>query len=242
VKIIRAIARELANLDSLPVDNNYLLKGIIQFIETFGGIELKLDIAPGVDHDNDPNTPLQFPTEYALTQSKDLIILWANPELLAIDEDIRGYPLHTAQNIVHELGHVFDNRTNSQMYQEWETIRLNFALEGGDVLNAIPVETGWDIFANRQNQMDILEFDDCSSVVTSTVCAKLERERLADMFLFWVYNDTPGYSFTSDNPSTLLSDFGIALENFTLGGTWTRTNGTELSSSGFLFWLTQRQL
>lgn len=249
-KIIRAIARALAAADEVPVDDDYILKAILQFVDSFSGVELRLVAGSDVD----------APQIYAITNPNgNPITLYNTPTpLLQTDIDAdRDYALHTAENLVHEFGHILDFRTGGLMYlDEWFFMRKLFGnfidcgtKPNGDddlrssLLRGFNVNEGWD-FNLRQNKLGLAQFGDCYNPLddqelcddpTQTkkdeLCQELEIERIADMFLFWVYSDDSAYAFTND-------DRGEALRIFANGGSWSR-GGTSLTTTGFLAWIVQ---
>lgn len=245
-KVIKAIARTYAAADGVPVNDNYRLKAIARFLDSFGGIELRIVAGSDVDQ----------AWIYARTTNQNLLTIYDHPNpLLQTDIDAgRDYALLTAENLVHEFGHLLDFRTGGAMYPEWEIIRREFGrfincgeLPNGEadlrssLLRGFDIGEGWNI-SFRQNRMTLNEFTDCynpandeemcddpTQTKKDELCQELEIERIADMFLFWVYRDNPGYAFTSD-------DRGQALQVFTERGHWTRGT-TSLTTTGFSGWI-----
>lgn len=252
-KTALAIGREMANRDNVALDDNYELLGVLQFIDSFGGLELR--IANGMTTDSNGNPVL--PVGYALTENANLILLWDDAVLR--DEDTsRGYPLYTAQNLVHEFGHVLDIRTGNTMINEWEQMRQEFGelvycgddetgnpISKGSATRGFGIQEGWSVFENRENRLDFSDFN-CfiptdEMVCTDdpnkdTLCTEMELERIADMFLFWVYSDIVGYQFDINNLETRPQTRANALYAFSHGEEWTRNNIT-LTPSGFLNWV-----
>jgi hypothetical protein len=149
------------------VDDEYLLQAIALFVDAFGGLELQ--IVAG-------NNSVR-PATYAITSaSGNLITLYNTPNPL-LQADVvagRNYALHTAENLVHEFGHVLDIRTGNIIYpQEWELMRVLFSISRncGDEQNPRIVRSqalgfdpdiGWD-FTLRQNKQPLSEFTGCSN-------------------------------------------------------------------------------
>lgn len=243
-KIISAIARTLAG-GSSQITDEHRLNAILQFGDTFNNVQL--NIIPG--HDSIAET-------YAKTKDGNEVNLWNNPSpLLAVDES-RGYPLWTAENLTHEFGHVLQFRAGSNLYTQWTSMRREFGRfincgvdQNGNpdnrpsLLRGFDIGDGWNIDL-RQNRTPLSGFSDCykpqndqelcddsTQLKKDELCQALEVERLADMFLFWVFADDPDYAFSSD-------DRGQALSAFSNGGSWSR-GSTSLVATGFLGWIEQ---
>jgi len=151
-----------------------------------------------------------------------------------------GARIHEAPNIVHEFGHVLLDQNRGAMYLDWESIRLNFN-NNGSIRDAMTITDGWLPPDQRENRFEVSEFPECSTVLGAP-CQKLEIERIADMFLYWVYQLDSAYKFDTNSSNTYIKDVAMAFQNYvkTEGAAWTRTIGgstINLTSQGMRVWL-----
>jgi hypothetical protein len=149
------------------------------------------------------------------------------------------------------------------LYSEWEDIRLlageNLNCEPdpskdpiwiGSISRGFDIDEGWDV-DQRQNKQTLDEFvalgkcvkptdaDICSlNPIKDQLCQYLEIERIADMFLFWVYADDPDYDFFTDSTDSRIASRALALSNFSNGISWT-WNSVPLTATGFANWIAQ---
>lgn len=138
-----------------------IVRGVLQFIDTFGGTTLQLTL------ERTSGT-----TPYAETQNPggNIIFLYTAPDTTwRLDDINRGYIVHTAENITHEFGHVLAFRNgsdNSAMYQEWNSIQI--------YISDFETTLGWSAenFQFLQNQ----------SLLIDLPRNELEHERIANMF------------------------------------------------------------
>jgi RHS repeat-associated protein len=102
--------------------------------------------------------------------------------------------VHTAPNIVHELGHIFTEFRNTAPQNAWREIsRAKMGTEPPTTINdnqsgGILGSQGWSDFNLRENQGKN---------------SNLVAEVVADMFMFWVL----GYAFSSDEWGQLRQDY-----------------------------------
>ncbi|MEZ4671374.1 MAG: hypothetical protein R3E39_26020 [Anaerolineae bacterium] len=247
-KIINKIANVFADEDNVTVNDEHKLNAMAQFVASFGNTELRIVAGHSPD----------IAQIYAIANSTGKIIsLYNQPDPL-LQDDIsagRNYALHTAENLVHEFGHVLDFRTGNRMYdEEWSFMRKEFGRliicgtkPNGDpdqrssLLRGFNVNDGWNI-QFRQNKLNLEDFmacyhpsndtelcDDPTQTKKDELCFELEIERIADMFLFWNYSDDVDYDFTSDDRGQTLYAFANGLE-------WSRGN-TTLTPTGFMGWI-----
>jgi hypothetical protein len=144
---------------------------ILQFIDTFGETELR--IIAGMDDEDE--------TAYAITDpSGQIISLYNNPELRAADQ-ARGYPLHTAANLVHEFGHGLSFSLGNEMRNYWDS---DFRILVVDSSGYFETDLAWRDFSVLENRSTYRE-DVLSGRMTTL---ELEEERLANMFQGLVYS------------------------------------------------------
>jgi hypothetical protein len=222
--IINKLASEYAA--GATVTDAHRFEAILLFQDAFGGVNLIL-----TDGSNLVNAQA-----YATTNSTTSMTLWLDP--VPVIEEARispGVPLHTANNLIHEFGHILDIGVG--LYADWEPIRQRFAGvspnacysdENGDPVFTISAEKGFeyeDGFQNtdqRENKTPRADYSDCSwsyeydDICDNRgsglpqeyrICQTYEVERVTDAFLYWIR----GYGFATDR-------HGLALESYANGG------------------------
>jgi hypothetical protein len=218
------------------------LGAILQFIQTFGGTRLRI-IAGGPCSGAAAITGMLDEQINGTTVSVPVIQLYA-----AVKDGseaclpIVGF-VHSAANIVHEFGHVLLDLTEGAFYQDWEQVRVNFSR--GNLRDSIGIDDGWGSPNNRENRFDSDDFGtECADV--NSLCLKFEVERVADLFLYWIYQNLPnlpsGFTFDTQNADSFIADVAEAFQNFLSGGTWTReVSGVPqtLSAQGLVHWITE---
>jgi hypothetical protein len=173
------------------VFSNDMLLGALQFRRTFGGTELQLAVqrqagaTPYAETLNPGGTPIF------------LYLQPTTPPPLRADDIARGWVVHTAENIIHEFGHVLVFRNgsdNSTAYQEWNSIQI--------YISDFTAELGWgDNFGNLQNDMAGLSG------------SLKENERIANMFEAYI----TGYQPDINNSDSRERRAGWAMWTFMSG-------------------------
>jgi hypothetical protein len=214
-----AAVRKIISAIGRELYNGDDVLGALQFVRTFKYTRLRLvqlslqsGAAASTEFDNDIST-------------------------IGLFTGSQGNFLHIPENIVHEFGHVLLDQNRGAMYDDWEVnVRLKFT----NTRDAIGVADGWSNPGLRQNSFAASTFPDCADA--SVLCQKFEIERIADLFLFWVYQDNPDYDFDTSNTNSFLRDVAIAMKNFISNEpiSWTRTvSGTtiNLMAQGMRHWI-----
>jgi hypothetical protein len=154
------------------VFSNDMLLGALQFRRTFGGTELQL-----AGQRQSGTTP------YAETLNPGgatifLYIQPTTPPPLRADDITRGWVVHTAENIIHEFGHVLVFRNgsdNSALYKQWYVSWNDSTDLGIGQYISIPFgpTEGWGGNAGNLQNTEVL------------TGSELENERIANMFEAW---------------------------------------------------------
>jgi len=165
-----------------------------------------------------------YPNRYAQTDSGQLV-LWYDEgmeELHREGQRIQNPP-YNGSLIIHELGHVLDNRTQHQA-EGMREIALGFTVfpPAPEVLNSeleLPLRSSWDPDNGTSFQWVI--------------------ENMADLFLIWVFDGfiDPASSEVSSRIANHISRAVV----YTEGGSVTITIGTQsitYNSPGLAFWFT----
>jgi hypothetical protein len=206
LNLLEAVRQIVERIAATLYEDNIAF-GAILFRESFGGVTFQLTGG----YFSEENQEALAST----SPGGDIIYLYMGP--------LRSGETHSAENIIHELGHSVAFRTS--MYAEWEPIRVRFSREIPIIVNEVAttvistlegfgVTEGWreEYQSLRQNTYDYTQFAACRNLSHESICQEVEEERLADMFLAWVSVGDP-----FDN-----SERGIAMRSFVEGSRYTR--------------------
>jgi hypothetical protein len=174
------------------------LFGLIQFMETFGGVEIQLKEGSDGGGGNYARTSPDGTIIYLYTAPSILLQTdldrcaagLGKADVTSAECASAGYTLHSAENIVHEFGHVLAFQLAGEVVSTWDKLR--------NLLNVPIGETGYSYFETTlgwgQEIIDHLQNrstyrDDVLTGHMSTT--ELENERVANMFQALVYQYRP---------------------------------------------------